>query len=146
MEMNSLDNFVKSNVKSINQVNDAIKNYLKIESFSDLYICLNKDPLPVVTVSLRGGKKYRSTLVDVITFQWDIWATNSMIKRKHTKPYECKMQSNKVEYSIFSGLYWKTYGVKVIFPYNNYLEEILYHTNFMLITIKLNLKLDMTWS
>ena len=36
-----------------------------------------------------------------------------MIKRKHTKYYERKMRSNKVEYSAAAGLYCTTHDFKV---------------------------------
>ena len=38
-----------------------------------------------------------------------------MIKRRHTKYYERKMRSNKVEYSKSEGLYCITHDVKVTF-------------------------------
>ena len=38
-----------------------------------------------------------------------------MIKRKHTKYYEGKMQSNKVYYSTAAGVYCTTHDVKVPF-------------------------------
>ena len=38
-----------------------------------------------------------------------------MIKRRHTKHYERKMRSNKVEYSTASGVYCTTHDVKVPF-------------------------------
>ena len=39
------------------------------------------DPLPVVTVYLRGGKKYRSKNVAGLTRLWYSGVTNIMIKR-----------------------------------------------------------------
>ena len=38
-----------------------------------------------------------------------------MIKRKHTKHYERKVLSNKVDYSTAYGLYFMTNDVKVLF-------------------------------
>ena len=38
-----------------------------------------------------------------------------MIKRRHTKHYECKMWSNRVEYSTANGVYCTTHDVKVPF-------------------------------
>ena len=38
-----------------------------------------------------------------------------MIKRQHTKPYECQMCSNRVEYSTDPGPYCTTHGVRVTF-------------------------------
>ena len=38
-----------------------------------------------------------------------------MIKRRHTKPYEHKIRSNKVEYSTYEGLYCTMHDAKVPF-------------------------------
>ena len=38
-----------------------------------------------------------------------------MIKRRHTKHYERKMRSNRVEYSTAAGVYCTTHNVKVPF-------------------------------
>ena len=73
------------------------------------------DPLPVVTVSLRGGKKHRATTFAGLTCLWDIGDTDSMIKQRHTKHYEHKMRSNKVECSTAAGVYCTTHDVKVTF-------------------------------
>ena len=40
-----------------------------------------RTPLPVVTVSLRGDKKHRATIIASLTGLWDIGATNIMIER-----------------------------------------------------------------
>ena len=62
-------------------------------------------PLPVVTVSLRVEKKHRSITVAGITCSWDSGDTDSTMNRKHTKHYERKMRSNKVEYITAAGVY-----------------------------------------
>ena len=46
---------------------------------------------------------------------WDSGDTDIMIKRLHTKPYNLKMLSNKLEYSISTGVYFTTHAVNVIF-------------------------------
>ena len=48
-------------------------------------------------------------------FLWDSGATKSTIKRRHTKTYESKTSSNKVEYSTDAGTYCTTHDVKVPF-------------------------------
>ena len=50
-----------------------------------------------------------------LTCLWDSKTTDIMIKRQHTKPYERKMCSNKVEYSTSAGLYCTMNDVKVPF-------------------------------
>ena len=60
--------------------------------------------LPEVTVYLRGGNKHRAMTVSGLTLLLGSGATNSMIKRKHTKYYERKIRSNKVEYSTAAGM------------------------------------------
>ena len=71
--------------------------------------------MPVVTFSLQGGKKHRSTIIYGLTCLWDSRATYSMIKICHTKPYKRKMHSNKVEYSTVAGPHFPTHYVKVPF-------------------------------
>ena len=60
-------------------------------------------------------KKHRSTAVSGLISLLDSRATNNTIKIKHTKHYERKMQSNKVEYSTASGVYCTTHYIKVPF-------------------------------
>ena len=72
--------------KNNNQHNDAIENEPKFNNIFSLSIG-TKDPLPVVTFSIRGGKKQISSMVDGLTLLWDSRATNSVIKIKHTKNY-----------------------------------------------------------
>ena len=73
------------------------------------------DTLQVVDVSLRGGKKNRATFIARITCLWDIRDNKIMIERKHTGPYDPRIRSNKVDYSMFVGPYFTTYDVKVLF-------------------------------
>ena len=97
------------------QLNDTIYNDTAFDNNSfNLYIW-NKDPLPVLTVTLQGSKKHRAMTVDGITCLCYSGATNSMIKIKHTKYYECKMRYNKVEYSTANGVYCTTHDFKVPF-------------------------------
>ena len=62
--------------------NYAIKNKPKFDS-SFILSSGTRDPLPVVTVNLRGCKKHRATTVSGLTCLWDSGATDGMIKRKH---------------------------------------------------------------
>ena len=70
--------------KNKNQHNDAIENNLK---FDNIFILSRgtKDPLLLVTVCLRVGKKHIATVVASIICLWDSGATDNIIKRKHTK-------------------------------------------------------------
>ena len=81
------------------------------------------DHLPVVNVFLKVVKKHIATTVAGLTCLWDIRATNSMIKRRHTKHCERKMRSNKVEYNRSDGVYYTTHDVKVPFACRNYVAE-----------------------
>ena len=72
--------------------NEAIDNEPTLDNSSFSLYSGTSDPLPVVTVSLRGGKKHRATIVAGITCLWDSRATNRMIKRRHTNNYEQKMR------------------------------------------------------
>ena len=115
-----MDQTANNNIKTNKyQHNDAIYNDLTFDTNSFNLSNGTKDPLPVVSVSLRGGKKHISMNVSGITCLWDSEATNIMINRRHTKYYECKMQYNKVEYSTAAGVYCTTHDVKVTFcmPY-----------------------------
>ena len=74
-----MNGVVTNNSTNKNQCDDNI-----YESKFDNKFCLsirNKYHLPVVTISLRGGKKDRATVVYVLTILWDSGATCSMIKR-----------------------------------------------------------------
>ena len=104
------------NIKDYNyQYNDAIDNEPTLDNSSFNLSRGTRYPLTVVTVSLQGGKKHRATVVAGITCLWDSGATKSMIKRRHTKHYECKMRSNRVEYSTDAGVYYTTHDFKETF-------------------------------
>ena len=65
-----------NNIKDYNdQNNEAIDNELTLDNSSFILSSDTSDHLPVVTVSLRGGKKHRATIVDGLTCFWDIGAT-----------------------------------------------------------------------
>ena len=81
--------------KNKNQHNDAIEHELKFDHTFSLYEG-NKELLQVVAISLRGGKKQREMMIYGLTCLWDSGATDNMIKRKHNKYYECRIQSNKL--------------------------------------------------
>ena len=86
-----------NNIKDYNdQYNDAIDNEPTLDNISFNLCSDTRDPLPVVTVSLRGGKKHRATVVAGLTRLWGSGATDSMIKRRHNKHYELNMWSNIV--------------------------------------------------
>ena len=72
--------------KNKNQHNNAIEHELKFDNKFSLSIS-TKDPLPVATVSLRGGKKQRETIIACLIFLWGSGDTDRTIKRKHTKHY-----------------------------------------------------------
>ena len=86
-----------------NQHNDSIENEPKFDNTFNLSSG-TKDPLIVVTVCLRGGKKHRATNVDDLTCLWDSGDTGITNKRRHNKYYELKIWSNKVEYDKAAGL------------------------------------------
>ena len=83
------------------QLNDAIYNEPMFDTNSFNSSSGTRDPLPVVTVTLQGGKKHIAMNVSGIIFLWDSRATDSMINIKHTKYYKLKRRYNKVEYSTF---------------------------------------------
>ena len=96
-EINKLYHLVTNNIKDYNdQYNDAIDNEPTLDNISFNLCSDTRDPLPVVTVSLRGGKKHRATVVAGLTRLWGSGATDSMIKRRHNKLYELNMWSNIV--------------------------------------------------
>ena len=104
------------NINNYNdQYNDVIDNETTLDNISFNLSSGTRDLLTVVTVSLRGGKKHKSTVVAGLTCLWYSRATNSMIKILHTKNYERNMRSNKVEYSTAAGMYFATHDVKVPF-------------------------------
>ena len=63
------------------QYNDIIDNDQTLDNGSFSLSSGTRDPLPVVTVSLRGGKKHISTVVAGLIYLWYSGATDSMIKR-----------------------------------------------------------------
>ena len=116
--MNILDHVVTNNLKNNKyKINKAINSEPTFDTSNFNLSIGTSDPLPVplVTVSLQGGKKYRTTAVAGITYLWDSGATKIMIKRIHTKNYEHKMPYNKVDYSTAAGMYCTTHDVKVPF-------------------------------
>ena len=54
-------------------------------------------------------------MISRLTCLWNIKATFLMIKRKHTKHYNIKMCSSKVEYSTYIRPYCTTHDAKVPF-------------------------------
>ena len=114
--MNRLNHVVTYNLKNYkDHSNEAINREPTFDTSSFNLSSGTSDPLPVVTVSLQGGKKHRATTVAGITCLWYSRATDSMIKILHTKNYGRKMRSNKVEYSTAAGVYCTTHDVKVLF-------------------------------
>ena len=71
-------------------------------------------------------KRHRETIISGLTCLWGSRATNIMIKRRHTKPYEKNMCSNKVEYSTNVGAYCTMHDVKVPFFMPEFLAARLY--------------------
>ena len=114
--MDKLYHVVTDNIKTNKyQLNEAIYNDLTFDTNIFNSSSGTRDPLPVVTVTLGGGKKHRVTTADGLTFLWDSRAINSTIKRKHIEYYERKMRSNKVDYCIAAGMYCTTHDIKVTF-------------------------------
>ena len=80
-----MDHVVTNDIKTNeDQHNNAIKNDPKFDNDFSLS-SRTKEPLPVVTVSLRGGNEHRLTTVSGTTYLWYSGATDSMIKIRHTK-------------------------------------------------------------
>ena len=90
--------------KNKNQHNDDIEYEPKCDGKFSLSN-RTKDPLPVVTVWLRGGKKQPVKIISSLMCLWDNGATNRIIKRRPTKYYKGKIGSNKEDYIIDSGTY-----------------------------------------
>ena len=111
-----MDNVVTDTIKTNkDQHNDAIYNEPTFDTkFFNLYSG-TKEPIQVVTVSLQGCNKHRAKTVSGITCLWDSRDTNRMIKIRHTKYYERKMRSKKLEYSMAIGLYCMAHDVKLPF-------------------------------
>ena len=113
-EINNLDQIVSTNIKN-NQVNDIVKNELKFDSINSPANNTVNYPLPIVTIRLRGGKKYTQNLNSVLTFLWDSGATDRMIKFKHIDTYNSKLRDNKVKCIMDAGPYKTTNAVKITF-------------------------------
>ena len=121
--MNKLDHVVTNNIKNKNKCHDPkFDNKFSLSGWT-------KYPLPVVTVSLRKGNKHRADIIYGLTFICNSEDTNSMIKRRHAKPYECKVHSNKAECSTAARSYCTTHDAKVPFcmPYFSSSNMILQH-------------------
>ena len=83
-----MDHVVTDNInKNKDQLNDAIYNESMFHTNGFNLSSGTREPLPVVTVTLRKGKKNIETTVSGQTCLWDIRGTKSMINRKHTKFY-----------------------------------------------------------
>ena len=96
-EINKLYHVVTDNLNNYNnQVNESINSDPTFDNSSFNLSSVTSDPLPVVTVSLRGGKKHRENIVPGLMCLLDIRATDSMIKIRHTNNYERKMRSNRL--------------------------------------------------
>ena len=85
--MNKSDHTVNNNINNKYQCNYAIEYELKFDNTFSLSSD-NKDPLPLVSVSLRGVKIQRVTIIAGLICLWNIVANDSMIRRRHTKRYE----------------------------------------------------------
>ena len=84
-EIKNFDHVVTDTLNNYNdQNNESIDNDPTFENSGFNLSSGTSEPLPVVTVSLRGGKKHRATVVAGLTLLWYSGATNSMIKRRHT--------------------------------------------------------------
>ena len=93
--------------------NEAINSETEFDTSSFNLSSGTSDPLPVLNVSLRGGKKHRVTTASGIKCLWESEDTDRMIKRQHTKHYELRIWYNKVDYSTAAGVYCTIYDVKL---------------------------------
>ena len=84
--MTKLYHEVINNINNKDQCNDAIEYEPKFDNKFSLSSG-TKDLLLVVTVSIQGGKKHRTTIIFSLTGLWYIRANNSMFKIRHNKPY-----------------------------------------------------------
>ena len=118
-----------NNTRNKNQCDDAIEYEPIFDSKFSLSSGPNRHPLSVVTVSLKGGRKYRAFIIYGLKCLWDSGSTAIIIKRRKTKPYKCTMLPNKVEYSTSIGPYCTVHNVKVIFcmPKFSTINIILHH-------------------
>ena len=97
------------------QLNDSIYNEPTFDTNSFNSSSGTRNPLPVVNVTLRGGKKHIAMTVAGLKFLWGSGATNRMINKKQTKYYERNIRSNKVEYGTAADVYCTMHDVKVPF-------------------------------
>ena len=97
------------------QSNEAINSEPKFDNSSFNLSSGTSDLIPVVNVSLRGGEKHRARIIAGITCLWNSVATDNMIEIQHTKHYERKMRSDRVEYNTANGVYYTTHDFKVSF-------------------------------
>ena len=75
-----MDHIVTDNLKNCkDQSNESINSDLKFDTGALKLSSGTIDPLPVVTISLRGGNKHLATTVYLLTCFWNSGATNSMI-------------------------------------------------------------------
>ena len=96
-------------------------NMIQILILNLVFSSGNKNPLPVVTVSLWRSNKQMETIIARLKHMWGVRATNIMIKRRNPKPNKCKICSNKVEYSTSAGPYYTMRGAKVQFSCRGFL-------------------------
>ena len=115
-EINKLDHVVTENLKNYqDHSNEAINSDPTFDKSSFNLSSGTNNPLPVVNVYLQGVNTHIETTFYGLTCLWESGATNIMIKRLHTKNYERKIRSNKVEYSTTAGVYFATHDIKVPF-------------------------------
>ena len=78
--MNRLDHLVTDNIRMYkDKINEAIYNEPVFDTSSFNSTRGTIDPLPVVTVTLQGGKKHRASTVACITWLWDSGDINILI-------------------------------------------------------------------
>ena len=114
-DRNKLYHVVNNNINKKIQCNDAIDYEPKFDNKFILSSGINRDPLTVVTVTLRGGKKNRANIISGLTWLCDSGYTYSTIKRRNTRLYERRIHSNKVKYSTSTGQHCTTHYAKVPF-------------------------------
>ena len=73
---------MSTNIKT-NKVNYAMDNALEFDSSNSLDNDTVKDPLPIVTIILRGSKNYIQTLNSGLTYLWESGSISSIINYKH---------------------------------------------------------------